>query len=101
MSKNPFINAVAASLYIITLVLVMNWGSQVAPKNAQIMAPIVMLSLFTLSAAVMAYLFGYQPVQMYFDGKKKQAVRLFLQTVAVFGGLTVLVMGALFSGLVK
>lgn len=47
-----------------------------------------MISLFTLSAAVMPY----------FDGKKKYAVTLFLQTVAVFAGLTAVALALLFSG---
>jgi hypothetical protein len=57
---------------------------------------IALISLFTLSAAVMGYLFCYQPAQLYFEGKKKDAVRLFLQTVAVFALITVILFGLLF-----
>lgn len=98
MTKNPLINALAASTYIVLLVLVMNWGTQNLPGQDTIMAPIAMVSLFTLSAAVMGYVFLYQPGQLYFDGKKSVAVKLFLQTVACFAGLTLVFLGLLFSG---
>lgn len=102
MTKNPFLNALAASAYIAVIGLVMNWGTNIIPKGPDtFMAPIAVISLFTLSAAVMGYLFCFQPLQLYFDGKKKDAVRLFLQTVAVFGLFTALALGILFSGMIR
>lgn len=101
MTKNPLHNALAASAYITIIGLVMNWGTQYAPKEDTILAPIAIISLFTLSAAVMGYLFCYEPLQLYFDGKKKQAVQLFLKTVAIFGVLTALALGLLFSGVTR
>ena len=98
MSKNPLINALAASAYIVLIALVMNWGTKLAAHPDTFIAPIAVISLFTLSAAIMGYLFCYQPAQLYFDGKKKAAVSLFLQTVAVFGAITALVLALLFSG---
>ncbi len=98
MTKNPFLNALAASLYIVIVGFVMDTGSKYAPKVANLMAPIAVMALFTLSAAVMGYLFCYTPATLYFDGKKKAAVHLFLQTVAVFGALTAIALGFLFSG---
>ena len=75
-----------------SLVLIMSAGFKFENNAVSIVAPMAMISLFTLSAAVMGYLFGYQPFQLYFDGKKKLAVKLFLQTVAVFGGMTILIL---------
>lgn len=97
MTKNPLINALAALLYIALVASVMFYGiSHTAPVKS-VIVPIAMISLFTLSAAVMGYLFLYQPLQLYLDGKKKAAVHLFLQTVAVFGGITTLILTLLFS----
>ena len=67
----------------------------------QFLAPVVFLSLFTLSAAVMGYLFCYQPLQLYIDGKKKQAVNLFLHTTLIFGCFTALALALLFTGIIK
>lgn len=97
MTKNPFINALVASLYIFLIVAIMTFGtSQLINKSDTFLAPIAMVSLFTLSAAVMGYLFLYQPIQLYFNNKKNAAVKLFLQTVGVFGLITMLVLMLLF-----
>ena len=96
MSKNPIINALVASIYIVLLVLMMNFGTRMVGQPNSLIASVAVISLFTLSAAVMGYLFCYQPIQLYFDNKKKQAVNLFLQTVGVFGGITVLMLVLLF-----
>ncbi len=101
MTKNPFLNALAATAYITAIGLMMNWGTKrVAPVDS-VLAPIAMISLFTLSAAVMGYIFLYQPGMFYLDGKKKGAATLFLQTIGIFGALTALALGLLFSGVLK
>ena len=98
MSKHPIINGLSASLYIILVVLVMNSVAKKVPHPNMYIVPIVFISLFTLSAAIMGYIFCYQPAQWYFEGKKKQAVTLFLQTVGVFGAMTVLTIILMFFG---
>ena len=99
MIKNPFVNAFSASLYISMVVLIMDYGTHMFPQSKSIILPIAILSLFTLSAAVMGYLFLYQPAQLYIEGKQKQAVNLFLQTVGVFAAVTVTILLLLFSGI--
>jgi hypothetical protein len=102
MTKNPFLNALSASVYIVVVVSVMTFLSQTQKnKPDTFLAPILALSLLTLSVAVMAYVFFYQPLQLFLDGKKKQAINLFLQTVAVFAGITVIVFVFLFLGVFK
>ena len=102
MTKNPFINAFCALGYIVLVGLVMNFVSHTqSNKPDTFFAPIAILSLFTLSAAIMGYLFLYQPLQLFLDGHRKNAVNLFLQTVAVFAGITVLVFAVLLSGITK
>lgn len=86
MSKNPFYNALGAIAYIVVIVISLNLvdGLETNTGIQQYLMPIVMLSLFTLSAAVMAYLFCYQPVLLFIEGKKEKAVSLFLKTVGIF-----------------
>jgi len=91
MTKNPFLNAAAATLYITAVAAFMFYGSKSFGPDKSILIPIAMISLFTLSAAVMGYLFLYQPILLFLDGHKKNAVRLFLQTLGVFAGITILV----------
>ena len=63
-------------------------------------APIVFLSLLTLSVAVMAFLFFYQPLTLFIDGKKKEAVNLFVKTVGIFAAITMVALILLFTGLI-
>lgn len=101
MSKNPFYNALAAIAYIILLVFGMNFvfKNEVNEGLGAFVIPIMIISLFTLSAAVMAYLFVLEPLKLYLDGKKEKAVKLFLKTVLIFGGLTLAIF-FVFYGLV-
>lgn len=101
MSKNPFVNALSAATYIILGVTVMTFVTEpLKNKPDTFFAPIVFLSLLTLSAAVMAFLFFYQPFLLFVEGKKKQAVNLFIQTVVIFAAFTAIVLMLLFSGLI-
>jgi hypothetical protein len=96
MTKNPFLNACAAIAYISVVASFLFYGSRfVGPSEDTVLAPITMLSLFVFSAAVMAYIFFYQPVQMYFDGEKKQALSLFLKTLLSFGVVTIVLLVSL------
>ncbi len=99
MTKNPLSNALAAIAYIIIVATAMFYGSSLVPAEDSVLAPIAMISLFTLSAAVMGYVFLGQPVQLYLDDKKKEAVDLFVKTVGIFAGLTLIVLAIFFSGI--
>jgi len=101
MTKNPIINAFGASAYITLVASVMSLISKTqSNKPDPFFAPVVFLSLLTLSVTVMAYLFFYQPVQLFISGKKKEALKLFIQTVGVFGVITTVVSVLIFSGIV-
>lgn len=101
MSKSPIINALSASAYIILVATIINLVSQTQKnKPDTFFAPVAFLSLLTLSAAVMAFIFFYQPLQLFIDGKKKQAVDLFVKTVGIFGAATLIVWALIFSGLI-
>lgn len=100
MTKNPFINALSALVYIGLVASVMFYGSRVAAEQSDsIIIPIAMISLLTLSVAVMGYLFLYQPFQLYFDNNKKGAIKLFLGTLATFAGITIILLAILVSGI--
>jgi len=102
MFKNPFINAIAASAYILLVVAIFTFISQTQKnKPDTFLAPTTVLFLLTLSVTVMAYLFFYQPLQLFIGGKKKEAVDLFVRTVGIFAAFTVVVLILLFSGFIK
>jgi hypothetical protein len=101
MTKKPLLNGIAAFTYIVLIASVMNFGTKMANKPDTLVAPIAIISLFTMSAAVMGYIFCYQPFQLYFDGHKKDAVKLFLQTTLVFSVLTSVSLALLFSSTIR
>ncbi len=82
MTKNPFYNALAAIAYIVGIVFVIYGVDQTETNygTAQFIMPIMMLSLFTLSAAVMGYIFGYHPARLFLENKRDEGIRLFLNT---------------------
>lgn len=82
--KNPFLNALAAAAYIALGVLTVSTLSPFAPAKDSIIAPMIFLGTFVLSAAVMSFLFLAQPLQIYFDNRRQEAVTFFLKTVLTF-----------------
>lgn len=96
MTKNPFINALAAALYIDVVASVMTYASKFSSPPPSVIMPIAMLSLFTLSAGFMGYCFLYQPLRLYIEGEKKKGANLFLQTLAVFAGITIILIALTF-----
>lgn len=53
-------------------------------KPDTVFAPIMMLMLFVFSAAITASLVLGRPILWYLDGKKKEAISLFIHTLIVF-----------------
>lgn len=101
MNKNPLLSAAVAFVYIIVVSSFMFYGGKFLPKEDSVLAPITLLSLFTLSAAFMGYIFLFNPLQLYLDGKKKEAVNLFTKTLLYFGLITVVIFIIFFSGIFK
>ncbi len=94
MTRNPLLNAGAAAAYIGAVVLFITYMSG-SDEPDTILAPLAMISLLVLSVLMMAYCFFFQPMQMYLDGQKREAIRLFTQTVAAFAVIVVVLLGVL------
>ena len=85
--KNPYLNSVYAEAYIAIVASVIHFiGEPNTPDT--FFDPIAALSLLTLSAAVMGYLFVGVPIQLYLDGEKKRSAVFFMRTVLGFASLT-------------
>lgn len=95
MPKNPFLNAGLATLYISGVVSVLTYFDGQTPDGSEpsILVPMALLSLFVLSASVMAYLFLGQPFMLYHEGKKAEAVKFFFTTVVTFAVITLALLG--------
>ncbi len=92
MSQNPLLNAVAALAYILGVASLMFVASIYLPEQQgfPILGMTLFLSLFVFSAAAMGFIFLSKPMTMYLDGQKKEGVKLFLETLGAFAGLTLI-----------
>lgn len=83
--KKPFLHALAAALYIVVIVLVIQSTNYFFKEQVEtIVIPMTMLSLFVLSAAVMGFLFLSEPLQLLMENKKKEAISFFAKVVGFF-----------------
>ena len=88
MTKNPFINALVAAGYISILAsAVFTMPKYITDNELGMMAPILFLSLFVISAALMGYLFVYPSARLLIEGKQAEATKLFLTTLFSFVGI--------------
>ena len=91
MIKNPYLNAFMALGYIALIILVVSQTSSIAAHTPDtILAPVTMLSLFVLSAAIMGILFVYEPARLFLENQKQQALSFLLKTVATFACFVVM-----------
>ena len=94
MVIRAFKRALLSELYIVAIVCITRYGLIPIDHEPTLFIPIIMLSLFVLSAAVMGYLFLAEPIKLYLDGEKIQATRMFFTTVVIFACITA---GVLFT----
>lgn len=85
--KYAFINSLLTALYIglvASFVFYVPHYFLLDGKPDTVFAPMIMLMLFVFSAAITSGLVLGRPVLWYLDGKKREAVSLFLSTLLVF-----------------
>jgi len=74
-------NALGVVLYVALISFLMQNGQQLFGKMESVLASIAFLLLFVMSAATTGYLVFGQPILMYFDGEKKETIKLLGLTV--------------------
>ncbi len=87
--KKPILYSFVATVYIVLIVSIANFTSHLALKET-ILNPMLALSLFVLSAAVMGFLFLSEPLTLYLDGHKQEALVFFGKIVGFFACFVVL-----------
>lgn len=101
MTKSPILNSFLATGYITLISLSLDYASKGNEnKPDSFLAPIAFISLFTLSAAMMGLIFGYQPFKLYFDGKKKESIKLLFNTILTFAITTFILLTLIFTGVI-
>ncbi len=84
MSRNPFVNAVAAAGYILFIGILFSLVRFLPEPTNPLQPAIGILTLFVFSAALMGYLIIGMPLRLYIEGEKKEAITLFGKTLAAF-----------------
>jgi membrane protease YdiL (CAAX protease family) len=87
--KKPFLYALLAIVYIVDIVL----GIQMTnffPQKETILIPMTMLGLFVLSALVMGFLFLSEPLKLFMENKKQEALVFFTRTIGFFACFVVI-----------
>ncbi|MFA6215471.1 MAG: hypothetical protein WC768_02810 [Patescibacteria group bacterium] len=93
MRWNPILNSAGAAAYIGAVALFMQFIQSLRHDTPDtLLDGMGALSLLVFSAAVMAFLFFYQPIVLLIENKKKEAVSYFLKTLGIFGVITVCVL---------
>ena len=89
--------AVVDSLGIFAYVSLVSWVMFNAEyifdnsKPDDFTAPLMILLLFVMSATITGSLFLGRPIYLYFDGMKKEGVKLFLYTLACLVLITLII----------
>ena len=97
LKQNPLYHALAAAVYIVLIVFVIqSFSTYLADSQETILIPITMLSLLTLSAAIMGFIFFAEPVSMFIQGQKQEAINFFLKTLLYFAFFAAISVGLLF-----
>lgn len=88
--QKSILAAVGVEVYIFLIATIMNNGEKIFGKQDTVVLIVIMLMIFTLSAAVVGGLIVAKPIFLYIDGKKKEAVSLFISTIISVAVLTLL-----------
>lgn len=89
MKWNPYVNALAAAAYIGTVALFMHFISSIRHDTPDtLLDGMGVISLLVFSAAVMAFLFLYQPTLRLIEGRRAEAMAYFIKMLATFGAIT-------------
>jgi len=95
-SPSPYLSAVFAAAYIGAVATLMRWISSFRHDTPDtIVDSAAFLSLLVFSAAVMAFLFFYQPVVLLVEGKKEEALSYLISMLGTFGIVTLVALSLL------
>ena len=75
-------NALGTAVYVIIVALIMYKAEKIFGTMRNITGPIAFLLLFVTSTAITGFLVLGQPIMLYVDNKKQEAVKLFIFTVS-------------------
>lgn len=103
MTRNPFINAAAAAVYIAGVVSLLYFGipmlgiEEGPDQSPPLLFFVSLLSLFVLSVLAMCVSFLLQPFVIAFGGSPREGAKLLLATGGAFAAIVAALFAALFA----
>ncbi len=89
MKANPYVYAGIAIAYIGIVALFLRFIESIRHDTPDtILDGMRFLSLFTLSAVIMGFLFFSEPLVLFLEHKKSEAITFFLKTIGTFALIT-------------
>jgi hypothetical protein len=92
MNKKSLMNAFSVAVYVAAIAYLMQNGERFFGKTNNFFGGFAFLLLFVVSAAIVGYQVFGQPVTMYLDGKKKEAITMASQTIGWLTAIIVVVL---------
>jgi len=87
-----FLHALTTAIYVFLVAWLMSSGEKFFGNTPAIFAATSVLLLFTVSAAITGYLIAGKAILMYWDGLKKEAIKMFYLTISWLVLLAVLIL---------
>ena len=75
-------NSLATTVYVVIVAVILNNGERIFGTMKNIIGPVAFLLLFVTSAAITGFLVLGQPIMLYVDNQRRDAIRLFIYTLA-------------------
>lgn len=93
--KQGIKQALGVSLYCGLIGTVMQNGSKIFGQKDNFITPIFALTLFCVSALICLLIVFKKPYELFFDGKKKEAINVVVYTAASLFVILILLFGAM------
>ncbi len=94
--KTGLLQAIVITAYISVVSLVMNNAERIFGKMDDVIGPITFLTMFATSALICGLLVIKKPYELFFDGKKKEAINVVVYTAASLFVILLILFGIMF-----
>lgn len=94
--KLGLLQAIGVTIYCGLVGLVINNGEKIFGQMKSPIGPIAFLTMFCVSALVCGLLVFKKPYELFFDGKKKEAINVVVYTAVSLFVILLVLFGAMF-----
>ena len=94
--KTGLLQAVGVTLYISLVSIVMNNAEKIFGKMDNVIGPVTFLTMFAVSVLICGLLVFKKPYELFFDGKKKEAINVVVYTVVSLFVILLILFGVMY-----